>query len=94
VVPADASELEYLPGRTRGVMSGPLDESETNAADAEITDNANDDAMALLERLAAALRVRDPSLSKAQAFTKAYVDNPRLAAKERRSAMARLGVEI
>jgi hypothetical protein len=50
------------------------------------TDDTGDgfDALAKLEALGAEVRKRNPQLTKAQAFTKAYADNPELAARERR----------
>jgi hypothetical protein len=50
----------------------------------EREDEDDTDALAELEELGAEERRRNPKLSKAQAFTKAYTDNPALAAKERR----------
>jgi hypothetical protein len=90
VVDADGPESEYGLGSGRGVSGGALDPDEVNEAAADETNG--DDVMALLERLAAALRVRDPSMTKAAAFTKAYIDNPHLAAMERRTAYRKLGV--
>jgi hypothetical protein len=97
VVDADGPELDYgVRTRSRGVASGPLDEDETNEADAEITGDANDDAMALLERLAAALGVRNPGMTKAAAFTAIYTDpaHAPLAKRERMLSLRKIGAAV
>jgi hypothetical protein len=73
-VVADSSERQYGLGDSIGVESGPLDPDEYDGADERITDDANADAMALLERLADKLRQRNPGMSKAQSFTRVYTD--------------------
>jgi hypothetical protein len=65
----------------------PLDVAGPGAEGKKVIDDARDDesdALDELERLTIARQKRDPSLTKAQAFAKAYTDNPELAAKERR----------
>jgi hypothetical protein len=58
-----------------------------------VDDQDGDEAMETLELRAAALRKTDPTMTKEQAFTKAYLGNPELAARERRAAMRKLGVQ-
>jgi hypothetical protein len=80
VVPADAAEREYGRGRSVGYASGALDDDEA----AEEAEGVEDDALEELEELAADERKRNPRLSKAQAFAKAYSAHPEIAARERR----------
>jgi hypothetical protein len=67
-----------------------LDPDEARAEGRRVVDDAVDDeldALARVERLAVEERRRDPKLTKAQAFTKAYTDpaNAALAQRERRA---------
>jgi hypothetical protein len=99
VVPADSPEREYGLGNSRGISGGALSGREYAASDSEVEDDAEDDrfdALAALERLAERERRRDPSLSKAQSFTRVFVDpaNVALAKAERRQAMKKLGVAV
>jgi hypothetical protein len=75
---------------------GPLSPAQYDDADAEITDDANDEALALLERLADKLRQRSPGMTKAAAFTAIYTDPQYapLAKAERTSAMRKIGVAV
>jgi hypothetical protein len=63
--------------------SAPLDDDEAE----DEADGVEDDALEELQELATAERRRCPTLTKAQAFTKVYVDpaNAKLAARERRA---------
>jgi hypothetical protein len=68
-------------------QGAPLDPDDAKAEGRRVIDDAlddDDDALARVERLAIEEHRRNPKLTKAQAFTKAYTDNPELAAKERR----------
>lgn len=80
VVPADSADREYGSPASRGYTSEALDDDEA----ADEGEGVVDDALEELEELAADAKRRDPRLSKAQSFAKAYADNPELAAKERR----------
>ena len=59
-------------------------DDEDEEDDDEENGEENSDALDELQVKAAALRKRDPSLTSAQAFTKAYEQNPELAKRERR----------
>jgi hypothetical protein len=77
----EASDSEGQATGTSGKIAQQGVDDDEAANEAEDVEN---DALDELETLAAEERRRNPKLSKAQAFTKAYSDNPELAAKERR----------
>jgi hypothetical protein len=83
----------------QGGGDGALSASEYDDADAELQDDAEDDrdsALRLLEQLADKLRSRNPSLSKAAAFTAIYCDPQYapLAKRERAASMRRIGATV
>jgi hypothetical protein len=70
-------------------MVGPPDEDERDDEGDE-----DQDALSEIERLATEERRENPQLSKAQSFTKAYLDNPALAQRERTQSRRRLGIAV
>ena len=60
------------------------DEEDDDEENGQENGQENSDALDELQVKAAVLRKRDPSLTSAQAFTKAYEQNPELAKRERR----------
>jgi hypothetical protein len=92
VVDADGPEREYGFGRGRGVAGGALDPDEVE----DEAEGEQDDAMDELNELAEQERKRDPSLSKAAAFTKVFCDpaNVALAKRERTASMRKIGVAV
>jgi hypothetical protein len=89
---AESQALRYLHSVAKGV-----DEPSGFTADPDERDDADgDDAMDELERLAAEERRRDPSLTRAKAFTRVFVDpaNASLAKRERMQSMRKIGVRF
>jgi hypothetical protein len=70
----------------------PVVDDEEEDDDEDEHDGDDSDALAELEQLAEQERRRDPQLTKAQSFTKVYVDpvNARLAQRERRQSLTKM----
>jgi hypothetical protein len=94
IAPGDPGESgTYWDGE--GYRGGGLDPDEAGRSSRRIMDDAiedEDDALDELEDLAIEERKRNPSLTKERAFAKAFLANPQLAARERASAMRKIGM--